>query len=155
MNNFCNKPVLYYKLSSLWMWESAVYCCHASLVAQMIKNLLAMEETWVWPLGLEDPLEEGMATHFSILGWRIPRTEEPGGLQSMRSQSRTRLKWLSTRARANRGQCPWCLHALPYSTLTLYKSHSGHTLSLNLQSPIPYFDKLFPNLIFELLQNLR
>ena len=43
-------------------------------------------------LGQEDPLEEGMATHSSILAWRIPWTEEPGGLQSMGSQSRTRLK---------------------------------------------------------------
>ena len=50
-----------------------------SLVAQMVKNLPAMRETWVWPLGWEDPLEEGMATHSSILAWRIPCTEEPGG----------------------------------------------------------------------------
>ena len=49
----------------------------------MIKNLLAMQETWVQSLGWEDPLEEVMATHSSILAWRIPWTEEPGGLQSM------------------------------------------------------------------------
>ena len=48
----------------------------------MVKNLLAMQETWVPSLGQEDPLEEGMATHASILAWRIPRTEEPGGLLS-------------------------------------------------------------------------
>ena len=42
-----------------------------------------MQETWVWSLGQEDPLEKGMATHSSILAWRIPWTEEPGGLQSM------------------------------------------------------------------------
>ena len=48
------------------------------------------------PLGWEDSLEEGMATHSSIFAWRIPWTEEPGGLQSVMSQSRTRLKWLST-----------------------------------------------------------
>ena len=42
-----------------------------------------MEENWVWSLGQEDPLEEGMATHSSTLAWRIPWTEEPGGLQSM------------------------------------------------------------------------
>ena len=42
-----------------------------------------MRETQVWALGLEDPLEKGMATHFSILAWMIPRTEEPGGLQSI------------------------------------------------------------------------
>ena len=50
---------------------------------QIVKNLLAMQETQVQSLVLEDPLEKGMATHFSILAWRIPRTEEPGGLQSM------------------------------------------------------------------------
>ena len=55
----------------------------ASLVAQMVKNLSAMQEIWVQPLGWGDPLEEGMATHSSILAWRIPWTEEPGGLQSV------------------------------------------------------------------------
>ena len=52
----------------------------ASLVAQSIKNLPAMQETQVQSLGWEDPLEKGMATHSSILAWRIPWTEEPGGL---------------------------------------------------------------------------
>ena len=52
----------------------------ASLIAQMVKNLPAMQETWVWSLGREDPLEKRMATHSSILAWRIPWTEEPGGL---------------------------------------------------------------------------
>ena len=52
----------------------------------MVENPPAKRETWVQSLGWEDPLEEGMATHFSILAWRIPRTEEPGGLQSMGSQ---------------------------------------------------------------------
>ena len=50
---------------------------------QMVKNLPAMLETRVQSLGLEDPLEKRMATHSSILAWRIPWTEEPGGLQSM------------------------------------------------------------------------
>ena len=58
----------------------------ASMVAETVKNLPAMQETWVPSLGQEDPLEERMATHSSILAWRIPRTGEPGGLQSMRSQ---------------------------------------------------------------------
>jgi len=58
----------------------------ASLVAHLIKNLPAVQETWVSPLGWEDPLEEGVATHSSILAWRIPWTEEPGGLQSFRMQ---------------------------------------------------------------------
>ena len=52
----------------------------------MMKNLLAMWETWVRSLGREDPLEKGMATHSSILDWRIPQTEESGRLQSMVSQ---------------------------------------------------------------------
>ena len=67
----------------------------ASLVVQM--NLTAIQEIWVPSLGQEDPLEEGMATHPSILAWRSPWTEEPGGLQSVGSQSRTRL-WLTTSA---------------------------------------------------------
>ena len=50
----------------------------ASLVAQLVKNLPAMQETWVWSLGWEDPMEKGMTTHSSSLAWRIPWTEEPG-----------------------------------------------------------------------------
>ena len=57
----------------------------ASLVAQMVKNLPTMWETQVQSLGQEDPLEKGMATHSIILAWRIPWTEEPGGLQSVGS----------------------------------------------------------------------
>ena len=55
-------------------------------MAQTVRNLPAMRETWVRSPGREDPLEEGMATHSSILAWRIPRTEEPSGPQSMGSQ---------------------------------------------------------------------
>ena len=55
----------------------------SSLVAQRVKNLLAMQETWVQSLGQEDPLEKGMAIHSSILAWGIPWTEKPGGLRSM------------------------------------------------------------------------
>ena len=55
-------------------------------VAQLIKNLPAMQETWVQSLGWEDPLEKEMATHSSTLAWKIPWTEEPGGLQYMVSQ---------------------------------------------------------------------
>ena len=58
----------------------------ASLVAQMVKHLAAMQKTWVQSLGQEDPLEKEMATHSSILAQRIPWMEEPGGLQSMGSQ---------------------------------------------------------------------
>ena len=59
-----------------WWIVYVVYCCsRASLGAQMVKNLPAMQETRVWPLGQEDPLEKGMATHSSTLAWRIPWTE--------------------------------------------------------------------------------
>ena len=63
-----------------------VFSVEASLVAQMKKNLPAMQETWVRSLGWEDLLEKEMATHSSILAWRIPWTEEPDRLQSMGSQ---------------------------------------------------------------------
>ena len=64
----------------------------ASLVARMVKNLPAVQETWVWSLGWEDPLEKGMATHSSVLAWRIPWTEEPDRLQFTGSQ-RVRHDW--------------------------------------------------------------
>ena len=58
----------------------------------MLHNPPAMEETWVRPLGWEDPLKKGMATHSSILAWRIPWTEETGGLPSMGvAKNQTRL----------------------------------------------------------------
>ena len=67
----------------------------ASLVAQRLKCLPAMRETWVWSLGQEDLLEKEMATHSSILAWRIPWTEELGGLQSMESQ-RAGHDWMTS-----------------------------------------------------------
>ena len=61
-------------------------------MVQVVKSLLAMQETWVQSLGLEDPLEKGMVTHCSILAWTIPWTEEPGGLQPHGvEKSQTRL----------------------------------------------------------------
>ena len=63
-----------------------------SLVAQAVKSPPVMQETWVLSLGWEDPLEEEMATHSSILAWKIPRTEEPGGLvHGVVLKSQTRL----------------------------------------------------------------
>ena len=73
----------------LWLF---IICCvwrHSIgtfLVAQTVKNSPMMQETWVWSPGQEDPLEKGMATHSSILAWRIPWIEEPGRLQSTGSQ---------------------------------------------------------------------
>ena len=74
--------VLLYRKSKL----KAQVLSGASLVAQMVKNLPAKQETRVGSLGQEDPLQEGMATHSSFLAWRIPWTEESGGLHPMGSQ---------------------------------------------------------------------
>ena len=69
-------------------WALRIQCCltGASLVVQTVKNLPAMQETQGQSLGQEDPLEKGIAIHSSILAWRIPWTEKPGGLQSMGSE---------------------------------------------------------------------
>ena len=72
------EKVLYFGLIFATIW--------ASMVAQMVKYPPAMQETWVWSLSQEDPLEKGMATHSNILSWRILWTEELGRLQSIGSQ---------------------------------------------------------------------
>ena len=71
-----------------------VYNNRASLVAQNLTSFPSMQETCIWPLGREDPLEKGMAAHSSILVWRTPWTEEPGGQQSMELQ-RVRHDWVT------------------------------------------------------------
>ena len=75
-------------LNMSFKWINTVYNSdrRVSMVVQTVKNPPAMHETWVGSLGWEDPLEEGMAIHSSILTWRIPWTEKPGGLQFMGSQ---------------------------------------------------------------------
>ena len=67
-------------------WFLLIIPKRASLVAQLVKNLPAVQETWVRSLGWEDPLEKEMANHSSILAWKISWTEEPERLQSMGSQ---------------------------------------------------------------------
>ena len=71
---------------SVWALCSYYLVAKSSLVAQLVKSLPAVQETQIWFLGPEDPLEKEMATCSSILAWRIPWTEEPGGLQSVESQ---------------------------------------------------------------------
>ena len=93
----------------------------ASLVAQTARNPSAMRDTWVWSLGWEDPLEEGMATHSSILAWRIPLTEEPGRLQSMGSQN-VRHVWVTK-------------HAWTATVLKLFQEVQGPTALLKLTKP--------------------
>ena len=78
----CSQLILLFAFKLLTLQEFIL----ASLVAQMVKHLPAMQETWVQSLGREDPLEKDMATYSSIHAWKIPWTEEPGGLQSMGSQ---------------------------------------------------------------------
>ena len=68
-------------------FESTYTSVWASLLTQTVKNPPAMLETRVQPLDQEGPLEKGMATHSSILAWRVPCTEKPGGLQSVKSQN--------------------------------------------------------------------
>ena len=93
--NFCLSPQTPpWPLAILPLKNILSLCEHvrASLVALSVKNLPAMHESWVWSLGPEDPLEEGMATHSSILAWEIPWIEESSGLQSM-GQQRVRQDW--------------------------------------------------------------
>ena len=78
----CNFQI---KMKNSRIWAQLI-TVRASLVAQSVKNLPAVQETQVQFLGWEDPLEKEMATHSSILAWKIAWTEEPGGLQSMGSQ---------------------------------------------------------------------
>ena len=92
------------------------------LVAQKVKNLPAMQDTWIRSLGWADPLEEGMATHSSILDWRIPWTVEPGRLQPMMSQR-------------VRHEC----HTHTQRKGVLRKTHEVHSLGafIRLQNDIP------------------
>ena len=95
----------------------------ASLVAQMVKNPPAMQETLVWSWHREDPLEKEMATHSSLLAWEIPWTEEPGGLQSMGSQ-RGGHDW-ATFTRTGRTQ-----KLFNWYPLTMITTGNGETLTL-------------------------
>ena len=80
-------------------------------MAQRVKNLLAMRETLVQPLGQEDPLEKGMSPHSSVLAWRIPWTEQPGGLQCKGSQRVDTTERLSIKQNRERtGSYIFCLH---------------------------------------------
>ena len=104
--------------------------CRASLVAQMVRSPPAMQETWVWSLSQEDPLEKEMATHSTILAWEIPWTEEPDTLQSMGSQkSQTGLSnWTRFKVRyksepecklwtlVNNNVSIWLTHCTPCAT---------------------------------------
>ena len=80
---------------TLFCGSSKCFFCGTSLVAQMVKRLSTMQETRVWALGWEDPLEKEMAIHSSTIAWKIPWTEEPGRLESMGSQ-RVKHSWATS-----------------------------------------------------------
>ena len=90
-----------------------LYFCWDSLMAQMVKKLPAMQETWVRSLGWEDALEKGMVTHSSILAWRIPWTEQPGTLYPIGSQ-RVGHDWVTN------------THSLTYFSYYYISSTSDH-----------------------------
>ena len=102
--------------------------CIASgfLVAQIVKNPPATQETWVRSLGWEYPLEKGMATHSSILVWRISWTEEPGGLQSMGSQ-RVGQDWVTN---------------TQFSLFFYHQSHQG------IPNTFPYYFKFMCSALY-------
>ena len=113
-------------------WFLPFYATHgASLMAQRAKNLPAMQETqetWVWYLGWEDPLEEGMAIHSSILAWRIPWSEEPGGLQSIGSW-RIGHNWATKHACMLATHRSSVVQSLSRNNITMEYLNLGHLLS--------------------------
>ena len=125
---------------------------YASLVAQMVKNPPVKRETWIGSLGWEDPLEEGVATHSSILAWRIPWTEEPGGLQSVGSQESDTPEWLSTHSN-HPSQVGWDIW-WPWSNVVIFWSLrsfletsliNGCWLSIPLNSILTVFLRAIAN----------
>ena len=102
----------------------------ASLVTQLVENPPALQETWIRSLGWEDPLEEGLATHSSLLAWRTPWTEEPGGLRPMGSQEWDTTERLRT---AQLYVCRYC--SVVRSRLALLWSHEAHWPPLSMSSP--------------------
>ena len=108
------------------LWKICIFKKdHSSHTLMVKKNLPAMQ-TWIQSLGQEDPLEEGMATHSSILAWRIPWTEEPGGLQSMGSQ-RVGQDWVTNTSR----------YQLTKSSQPLYKDSSSFFSILQVRNLRP------------------
>ena len=115
-----------------WLWFPVSFNLWTSLVAQMVKkkNLPVIQETWIWSLGQDDPLEKGLATHSSILAWRIPWTEETGGLQSMGSQRVGHNLVTEQQQSAFKFFCYCILHLCFFFMFPLFKkliaSHSVH-----------------------------
>ena len=136
----------------------------ASLVTQTVKNLPEMQKTWVRSLNQEDALEKGMATHSSILAWRIPWTEEPGGLQSMRSQrdghdwainTHTEVSWDISNTASGPGKSRWMSKGNPEEMPHKTDSNYPEATTLSLWScPCVYPHALFFFQINSLLVSL-
>ena len=124
--NFLSKPLvlLVARIQSFWrcIWLYAQSIIYTKPSIQTVKNLLAMQETWVLSLGWEDPLEKGMATYSSTLVWRIPWTEEPGGLQSIGSQ-RVGQYWVTNTPLLNCTECPLSTVFLPLAHVLFQNWH--------------------------------
>ena len=127
-----------------WFDSQPMHHAHvwASPVAQMVKNPPAMWETWVQSLGWEDPLEKEMATHSSILAWRIPRTEEPCGLQTKGSQ-RVGHDWATTIHTVSYRS--WFMPTSRASVITILQDRLPHPLLYSISltwCPAPHSQKL-------------
>ena len=96
----------------------------------MVKNLLVRQETWVWSLGWEDPLEESMATHSSILAWIVPWTEVPGGLHSWGRKESDTTEWLNN---FSLSLLKWNLSVCQTRSQWQWESHTN----LSLPPPVP------------------
>ena len=119
-----------------------------------------MQETWVWSPGWEVPLEEGMATHSSILAWRIPWTEEPGGLRSIGLQNQTRLidfvrRKLIHHLRAfmvpsacNLYRGTFCLSLVPEDWAEVLRASTQTFFIIIIMSPVLFSSSLFGNYVY-------
>ena len=128
----------------------------ASWVAQTAKNLPAMRDTWARSLGWEEPLKEGVATHSSVLAWRIPWTEERGGLQTMGSQ-RVGHDWAANAFTPYPIQSHFwrsCPHPYPFSSfhhfpglLQALPAHCTESASAKVTSDHPAFNPASPHFV--------
>ena len=110
-----------YQKKFLWWWKCSLSYIRASQVVLMVKNHLPVQEMWVWSLCREDPLEKEIATHSSILVWKMPWTEEPGRLQSMGSQ-RVGHDWATEHTHS---LCHWL--AVPLAAAAQWQVSAGVT----------------------------
>ena len=113
------------------MKQSPLWQAWTSLVVQMVNNPSTMQETQVWFLGQEDPLQKSLAIHSGILAWTIPWTATPGRLQSMSSQ-RVRQDWVTNTFTFTTSMVPMAWHKASTGSLCLFLSCSGALLAYRL-----------------------